>query len=151
MDEIIEVIMSLMIVKSYTVRITTRLGSHEFPWELLQAKGFIWPCIPCVVLTQIQIQIQKKATMMLALMSLKSIYPNNCCQTEILSHWVIELLLFSEHSTIQLLSSSWQPKLLLFSQDPLAVVLVVPRGWSMMQNVGVSGTWWCNPSTYWGL
>ena len=41
MDEIIEVIMSLMIVKSYTVRITTRLGSHEFPWELLQAKGYI--------------------------------------------------------------------------------------------------------------
>ena len=54
-------------IKWYTVRIRTQLGIYGqiypfafrsslglCPWELLQAKGYIWPYIPPLVLIQIQ-------------------------------------------------------------------------------------------------
>ena len=65
LNEINEVIINLL--KCYTVCIRTRLGissqiyTFTFrsslglrPWQLLQAKGYIWPYIPRLVLTLVQ-------------------------------------------------------------------------------------------------
>ena len=99
-NEIKEEIMSLMIVKWFTVRIRAQLGIYgqiyPFPFrsflglcprELLQAKGFIWSYIPPLVLIRIQYNTAQYSTIQYNSVQCSSMHYENAELTKCCKSW----------------------------------------------------------------